>query len=264
MLEAHHFTAAAKRKGSYALPAEFDGTVNQPVLHQAIRAFLNNQRQGTHSTLTRAEVSGGNQKPWRQKGTGRARQGSTRAPHFRGGGIAFGPTPRSYRTEVPRKVRRLARSSALNARAADGAIYVMESFAFEGPKTRQMVELLDGLGLTGRKVCVLTADHRPDVYLSGRNIPRVQVMRYGDASAHDLLWADALVVEEAAVGGHAIAQAARAGATTKEKRAKKVAGKPAGRAAAKNTARSKAAAKKPTKKPAAKPARKSKKGGGDA
>src|SRR5262245_27224478 len=138
MLEAHHFSAAAKRKGSYALPAEFDGRVNEPALYHAVRAFLNNQRQGTHSTLSRSEVSGGNQKPRRQRGTGRARQGSIRAPHFRGGGIVFGPTPRDYRTDVPRKVRQLARSSALNARANDGSIYVVEAFEFEKPKTSKM------------------------------------------------------------------------------------------------------------------------------
>ena len=122
MLEAKHVTAAAKPKGSYALPEQFDGEVNQPVLYHAIRAQLNNQRQGPHKVKTRAEVSGGNQKPWRQKGTGRARQGSSRSPNWPGGGKVHGPSPRSYRTGIPKKVRRLARTSAFNARAQDGQI----------------------------------------------------------------------------------------------------------------------------------------------
>ena len=135
MIEAPHFSpAGTKKKADFALPAElFDGTVNQPALHQAVKAFLNNQRQGTHMTKTRSFVSGGNQKPWKQKGTGRARQGSIRAPHWRGGGIVFGPQPRDYRTDIPRKLKQLARKSALNARAATGALYVVEPFQFGGP-----------------------------------------------------------------------------------------------------------------------------------
>ena len=112
--------------------------MNEPVLHQAVKVFLNNQRQGTAKTKTRSFVSGGNQKPWKQKGTGRARQGSTRAPHWRGGGIVFGPIPRDYRTDIPRKVKQLARKSALNARAREGALHVVERFAFRRPKTAQL------------------------------------------------------------------------------------------------------------------------------
>ncbi|HEX9053502.1 MAG TPA: 50S ribosomal protein L4, partial [Gemmatimonadales bacterium] len=132
MLEAPHYTAAgARRPTGFALPADyFDGTVNEPVLHQAVRAFLNNQRQGTAQTKTRSFVSGGNQKPWKQKGTGRARQGSTRAPHWRGGGIVFGPQPRDYPTGIPRKVRQLARRSALNARARETGLHVVERLTF--------------------------------------------------------------------------------------------------------------------------------------
>ncbi|NIN09923.1 MAG: 50S ribosomal protein L4 [Gemmatimonadales bacterium] len=167
MLEAQLYTAEAKQKGSYALPDEFDGTVNRAVLYHAVRAYRNNQRQGTHSTKTRSEVSGGSRKPWRQKGTGRARQGTNRAAHWTGGGVVFGPKPRSYRTDVPRKVKRMARQSALNARANEGAIHIIEALEFEGPKTRRMVELLEKLGLAGRKVLVLTSEARPEVYLSG-------------------------------------------------------------------------------------------------
>lgn len=244
MLEATHYTAAAKQKGSYALPAEFDGTVNASVLYQAVRAFQNNQRQGTHATRTKAEVSGGNQKPWRQKGTGRARQGSTRAPHWRGGGAAFGPKPRDYTTTLPRKVKRLARQSALNARAAEGAVAVIEQLQFEAPKTKQMAELLHKLELTGKKVLVMTAESQPAAYLSARNIPNVRVLRYGDAAAFDVLWAEALVIEEHAIGGHAIKGAATK-AAGRAKRTKKAAERSA---KATKATKAKASKKKATKK----------------
>jgi large subunit ribosomal protein L4 len=166
-----------------------------------VKVFLNNQRQGTAATKTRSFVSGGNQKPWKQKGTGRARQGSTRAPHWRGGGTVFGPHPRDYRTEIPRKVKQLARKSALNARAREGALHVVERFAFRAPKTARLAGLLDSLGLDGRKVLVLTAGANESVYLSGRNLPTVEVMPYFQASAYDVLWSDAVVVEEGALTG---------------------------------------------------------------
>jgi large subunit ribosomal protein L4 len=277
MLEARFYTAGAQHKGAYALPPEFDGVVREGALYHAVRAYRNNQRQGTHATKTRSFVSGGNQKPWRQKGTGRARQGSTRAPHWVGGGIAHGPHPRSYRTDVPRKVRQLARRSALNARAAAGGIHVIEGFAFAAPRTRQLAELVDALGLAGRKVLVLTADTNQNLYLSGRNLPDVQVMRYADAAAYDILWADALVVEQAAIGGAPgaeapakdvadapVPRAARTGKTAKPA-AKRATGRAAGRAqakAAKPAPKKKAAPKKAAEKPAAR-ARK-KKDGGDA
>ncbi len=256
MLEALHFTAAGQRKGNHALPAEYDGVINEWALHQAVRTHLGNQRQGTAATKTRGFVSGGNQKPWRQKGTGRARQGSTRAPHWPGGGTAFGPSPRSYRADLNRKVRRLARRSALNARAKGGQIYVIEQLEFEQPKTSHLAGLLAKLEIEGRKVLVLTDGHRPEVYLSGRNIPDLQVMPYQQASAYDVLWADAVLVEESAVGGHVIAGAGKQG-TARAKRAER---------AAKGAARPKAAAKKPAAKPkgakaAKRPAGSKKKGG---
>jgi len=203
MIEAPHYSSAgAKRDAKFALPAEyFDGTVNEPVLHQAVKVYLNNQRQGTHMTKTRGFVSGGNQKPWKQKGTGRARQGSTRAPHWRGGGVVFGPSPRDYRTDIPRKVKQLARKSALNARAREGAVHVVERLAFRAPKTAQLAELLGSLGVAGRKALVLTAGHNANAYLSGRNLPSVEVMAYPEASAYDILWSDVVVVEEGALTG---------------------------------------------------------------
>ena len=203
MLEAPHFSAlGARREASFALPGDyFDGTVNRPVLHQAVRTYLNNQRQGTHQAKTRSFVSGGNQKPWKQKGTGRARQGSIRAPHWRGGGVVFGPLPRDYRTDIPRKVRQLARQSALNARAADGNVLVVEKLPFEAPRTARMVEFLKRLGVSGRKVLLLTNGHNQAAFLSGRNLPEVRVAAYPEASAYEILWSNVVVVEQGALTG---------------------------------------------------------------
>ena len=215
MLKVPHVSSTgARRKTKFSLPETYDGAVHEGALYHAVRAYLGNQRQGTHSTKTRAEVTGGGRKPWRQKGTGRARQGTIRAAQWRGGGIVFGPKPRSYRIELPRKVRRLAKQSALNARAKDDALFVIESLAFEEPKTRQMVDLLAKLGLADQKVLVLTDQNRPEVFLSARNLARVRVLQYAHASTYQIMWADALVVEEAALGAEAtkreIVSAARA------------------------------------------------------
>jgi len=279
MIEAPHYSSAgAKRQASFALPADyFDGTVNEPVLHQAVKVYLNNQRQGTAKTKTRSFVSGGNQKPWKQKGTGRARQGSTRAPHWRGGGIVFGPIPRDYRTDIPRKVKQLARKSALNARAREGALHVVERFAFRGPKTAQLAGLLGSLGLDGRKILVLTAVANEAVYLSGRNLPAVEVLPYAEAAAYDILWSEAVVVEEGALTGvmpepladepeappeakapkRSAVKAAKAAKTAKT--AKRTEAKAAKKSATKAKAAKKTTAKataKAAKKSAAKPAKK--------
>ncbi|MGH7645444.1 MAG: 50S ribosomal protein L4 [Gemmatimonadales bacterium] len=204
MLEAPHYSAAGVKRRAVSLPATlFDGTVNPQVMHRAVVTYLANQRQGTHDTKTRSEVSGGNRKPWRQKGTGRARQGTTRAPHWRHGGVAFGPHPRDYRLGLPRKIRQLARRSALNARVHAGALLVVDPLEFERPKTAQLAELLEKLGVAERKVLVLTAGqpeaHARNVYLSSRNLPRVQVLRFTDATAYEILWSDTVVVEASAL-----------------------------------------------------------------
>ena len=204
MIEAPHFSAAGAKKKAIVLPeAIFDGRVNEDVLHRAVVTYLANQRQGTAATKTRSFVSGGNQKPWRQKGTGRARQGSTRAPHWRHGGVVFGPHPRDYRMSIPKKVRQLARKSALNARAREGALLVVDALAYEKPKTKPFAELLGKLGVAGRKVLVLTADSPTshNVYLAGRNIPDVRIQRFVDATAYDVLWAKTVVVEAPALSG---------------------------------------------------------------
>jgi large subunit ribosomal protein L4 len=252
MIEAPHYAAdGAKRGSNFQLPAEyFDGTVNEPVLHQAVKVYLNNQRQGTHMTKSRSFVSGGNQKPWKQKGTGRARQGSIRAPHWRGGGIVFGPTPRDYRTEIPRKVRQLARRSALNARAREGALHVLERLVFRTPKTAQLAGLLGSLGLAGRKALVLTAGHNANAYLSSRNLPTVEVMAYSEASAYDILWSDAVVVEEGALTG---VMPEPLPEETEAERAERMAGKRGGGEAGKVEAA--APRKKAKAKPKAKPAK---------
>ena len=267
------YTALGTERERVALPGElFDGTVNLPVLHQAVKAFLANQRQGTAATKIRKYVIGGNQKPWKQKGTGRARQGSIRAPNWVGGGTVFGPQPRSYRQDVPRQVKALARKSAFNARAREESLFVVDRFAFDAPKTKRIIALLDRLDLVGRKVLILTNGLNQNVYLSARNIPDVQVMPYSDVSAYHLLWSDVVLVEGGALGqdlepvaeteptarprrpAKTKARRSDAGeearAAPKKKSARKAA-KPAARKAAKKTARKAASKTAARKKPAA-------------
>ena len=269
MLEAPHYSpAGSRRTGAFTLPEPlFDGTVNEPVLHQAVRAYLNNQRQGNAATKTRSFISGGNQKPWRQKGTGRARQGSTRAPHWRGGGTVFGPQPRDYTTEVPKKVKQLARKSAFNARAREERLYIVEKVTFAEPRTAQMAELVEKLGLEGQKVLLLTNGHNRNAWLSSRNLQRVRVQPYAEASAYDLMWSDALVVEEGAITGVEPEVApepetrAKAGKAAKAARVAQKATKKTAKKAAKAAAKpAKKAAKKAAAKPAKKAAPKKKKG----
>ncbi|MBX3133690.1 MAG: 50S ribosomal protein L4 [Gemmatimonadaceae bacterium] len=257
-------------RDAVALPeATFDGTVNMPVMHQAVKAQLANQRQGTHATKTRRWVVGGNQKPWKQKGTGRARQGSTRAPNWVGGGTVFGPQPRGYEQKVPRQIKALARKSALNARARENSVLVIDRFSYEAPKTAQLVQLLARLEVTHKKALILTDGVKPNVYLSGRNIPNVVVLPYSDASTYDILWSDVVLVEAGAIG-HELAPVAEKAvekvkvakkkaspAKAEAKAAKAEAKAPAKKKAAAKKAAPKAAAKKaPAKKAAAKPAAK--------
>ena len=195
------YTPQGSARESVALPvALFDGTVNMPVMHQAVKAYLANQRQGNAATKNRKWVAGGNQKPWRQKGTGRARQGSIRAPQWVGGGTVFGPIPRSYAQYVPRQVRQLARKSAFNARARESAIYLIEALDFDAPRTSRLQELLGNLGVADQKVLILTDGVKRNVFLSGRNIPSVHVMPYRDVSTYHILWSDVVVIESSALG----------------------------------------------------------------
>jgi large subunit ribosomal protein L4 len=200
MLSARYFSAAGEPGDAVQLPQElFDGVVNDAVLHQVIKAHLANKRQGNAATKTRAMVSGGNSKVWRQKGTGRARQGSIRAPHWRGGGIVFGPHPRSYHQDIPRKVRALARRSAFNTRALAEQVTVLERFDMDAPKTRRVVELLGKIGVADKKVLVLTDGINNPLFLSVRNLQNVRVMPFREASAYDVMTANQLVIESAAL-----------------------------------------------------------------
>jgi large subunit ribosomal protein L4 len=202
------YSAQGKTTTNRRLPETFfDGTVNVPVMHQAVKAFLANRRQGTAKTKTRGEVTGGNQKPWKQKGTGRARQGSTRAPNWPGGGKVFGPIPRAYTQIVPKQVRALARKSAFNARAREGSVMLIESFAMTTPSTKAMLALFAGLGVSDKKVLVLTDGVKPTVYLSTRNLQNAHVMPYSDASTYHVLWSDVVVIESSALAAHTAAEA---------------------------------------------------------
>jgi len=260
--EAAAYTAQGTARERVRLPeALFDGTVNMPVMHQAVKAFLANQRQGNASTKTRGLVVGGNQKPWKQKGTGRARQGSTRAPHWVGGGTVFGPHPRAYDEYVPRQVRALARKSALNARARENAIYVIDQFSYDAPRTKALLGLVGRIGLDERKVLVLTDGVKPNVFLSGRNLPNVHVMPYADVSTYHILWSDVVLIEGAAIGHTlppikeepiALPRSRATPAATPVVSGRKAAAK---KPAAKTTAAKKAAAKTAAKKSAKKAAK---------
>ena len=201
MIEAPHYSAAGKKNSAaFELPTElFDGTVNDAVLHQAVVTYLGNQRQGTAKTKRRQEVSGGGAKPWKQKGTGRARAGTIRAAQWRGGGVVFGPIPRDYRRDLPKKVRQLARRSALNARAREGMVRVIDSIDFDTPKTSALLAVLDKLDLGTGRVLVLTDGAKTNIHLSARNAPSVTVLPFGEAAAYDILHAESLVIESAAL-----------------------------------------------------------------
>ena len=257
--DAGAFTALGTARETVTLPPEtFDGTVNMPVMHLAVKAYLANQRQGTAYTKTRGLVVGGNQKPWKQKGTGRARQGSIRAPNWPGGGTVFGPHgDRNYHEDLPRKVKALARRSAFNARASEGDIFVIDAFAYTSPNTKQLQVLVERLGLGSRKVLVLTDGVKHNVHLSGRNLPNVHVMPYADASAYHVLWSDAVLIEGTAIG-HTLAPIAEkeaapkkakgATVTTKTSAPKATAAGKKSAAPAQGTTAKKPAAKKSAKK----------------
>jgi large subunit ribosomal protein L4 len=200
MFKAPYYTVEGEPSGERELPEVlFDGTVHEPAMWQLVKAYLANQRQATAATKTRAHVSGGNRKPWRQKGTGRARQGSTRSPQWRGGGSVFGPRAnRNFRQEVPKKVRWLARRSAYNARAQDGQVRLVERLELEAPRTKAVVALLERTGAAGN-VLILTDGHSPVVHLSARNLEGVEVRPFGEESAYDILWADTVLIEAGAL-----------------------------------------------------------------
>ena len=181
------------------LPAEiFDVQVNVPLIHQVVVAQLAAARQGTHSTKTRGEVRGGGRKPYRQKGTGRARQGSKSAPHYRGGGAVFGPHPRSYEQRLPRKMKRLALRGALTAKFGDEAIKVIDTFGLDAVKTRELITVLGALEAKGR-VLVVSPSRDEKLELSARNLPTVEVILADSLNVVDLLKADLVLIEQPAL-----------------------------------------------------------------
>jgi large subunit ribosomal protein L4 len=192
---------AGKKSGSRDLSAEmFDATVSVPLMHQVVLAGLAGIRSGTHSTKTRGDVRGGGKKPWRQKGTGRARQGSIRSPQWVGGGIAHGPQPHGHEMRVNKKMRKGALRSALTDALQSGKLVVVDGLAFDVPKTRQAVELLDALELEG-KVLVILPEPTEDgaIEKSFRNLRHVRVAYSGGLGTYDLLWADRVLFTAAAL-----------------------------------------------------------------
>jgi large subunit ribosomal protein L4 len=186
--------AGGKKAGSVDLPDEVFGVqVNVPVMHRVVRAQLAAARAGTHSTKTRAEVRGGGAKPWRQKGTGRARQGSRRAPQWTGGGVVFGPTPRDHGLRVNKKEKVLALRSALTDRRAGGNLVVVDGLDFDAPKTARAVELLDTLGLAGRKLLFVVDGLEEAAIKSFRNLPAVHLITFDQLNTYDVLASDAVV-----------------------------------------------------------------------
>ena len=190
---------AGKEVGEIALSdVIFGADVNGAVLHAAVRTYLMNQRQGTQSTLTRTEVSGGGKEPWRQKGTGRARQGSTRAPQWYHGGVALGPKPRDYRIDMNKKTKRVALYSALSAKVAAGDLIVVDQIKAEGYKTRVMVNMLNAIG-ADRKALIILPEVNAQIIKSCANIEGTKTALYNTINVYDILNAGKVVLDKAAV-----------------------------------------------------------------
>jgi len=185
--------------GTVELPDEiFNIEPNQTVMHQALVRQLANKRQGTHKTKTRGQVRGGGRKPWRQKGTGRARQGTIRAPHWRGGGTVFGPSPRSYTQRMPRKMRRLALRSALSVKANAQQLVVLEDLSLAAPRTKDMDAMMDALGVE-RSALLLLPEANDIIELSARNLPYVKTLRANYINVRDLLGYETIVMPQQAI-----------------------------------------------------------------
>jgi large subunit ribosomal protein L4 len=178
--------------------AIFAAPINEPLMHQALLRQLANARLGTHKVKGRSEVAGGGRKPWRQKGTGRARQGSTRAAQWRGGGIIFGPTPRSYEQRMPRQMRRAAVRSALSTKAAEARVLVLDALSLEQPKTREMARILRNLAVDSSVLVVMPAEDAT-VQQSANNLPKVTLLRAHYLNVRDVLNHDYLIIPQAAL-----------------------------------------------------------------
>ncbi len=172
--------------------------MSEHAVYEAIKNYLANQRQGTQCTKTRAEVRGGGRKPWRQKGTGRARQGSTRSPQWKGGGVVFAPKPRDYSYTIPKKVKRLAMKSVLTSKAVESKIIIVDDLVMDAPKTKEFMKVMAALN-TGKKPLFVTADNAPTVVKSGRNIPGVKVSFVNMLNVYDIANSDTLVLTKKAV-----------------------------------------------------------------
>jgi large subunit ribosomal protein L4 len=194
------YSKTGEKIGKVELPeALFSAPINTAVLHQVVTAQLAGRHLGTHSTKKRGEVSGGGKKPYRQKGTGRARQGSIRSPQYRGGGVVFGPQPRSYVQRLPRQMRRLALVGALTSKFGDDAICVIDEFGLEEPKTRALVDVLEALGRSGGRVLIVAPEGDPSLILSARNLPDVEVIRADSLNVVAVLNADTVLIEKPAL-----------------------------------------------------------------
>ena len=192
------FNKEGQKVGDIQLAENIFGVeVNQYALHQVVVAQLANKRQGTQSAKTRAEVSGGGIKPWRQKGTGRARQGSTRSPQWIHGGIVFAPKPRDYRVSVPKSMRRVAMKSALTSKVQDNQIIVLENLELEAPKTKEMVKMLSAFN--AGKTLIVTAESNENIYKSARNIQGVEVLPVNNLNVYDILKYEKFIVTKDAV-----------------------------------------------------------------
>ena len=172
---------------------------NDHAIYLSVKAFLANKRQGTHKAKERSDVRGGGAKPFRQKGRGAARAGTIRSPLWVGGGTIFGPRPRSYRQDLPKKVKRLARKSAFSYKVKDEQLMVVEDFSFEKPKTKDLTALLNALNTEGKKVLILTGSSDSTIYRSGRNLPKVRVLEAEKASTYDILNNQVLILQKSAV-----------------------------------------------------------------
>ncbi len=193
------FDRDGKETGQVELPASIFGVpVNEALLHQALRRQQANERQGTHDTKTRGEVSGGGKKPWKQKGTGRARQGSIRSPQWRHGGVVFGPHPHSYEQKMPRKQRRLALRAALSAKYQDGAVRVVDEIALDAPRTRTIADLFAQME-AGLRILFVLPEHDLMLEKSTRNLAAVKTILGANLNVEDVLSADTIVLTRAAV-----------------------------------------------------------------
>jgi large subunit ribosomal protein L4 len=177
----------------------FSVPINGPLLHDAVVNYLANQRHGTHATKTKGLVSGGGKKPYKQKHTGRARAGSNRSPLWRGGGIVFGPQPRDYSYNLPKKAKRLALKTALSLKMSDGAITIIDGLSMDKPKTKEIIATLKNLGLEGEKVLIITPENDKIITLSARNITGVKVVRVSDLNSYDVLVHGRLLMTKDAV-----------------------------------------------------------------